>query len=133
MVHYKGFSILFQPGSPYIEEVNKQLQYLVEMGLINKWVLESVGNSTKCDTLGEMIASKIDPLTILSMKHVGSCFVLLGAGLMLASLAFLCEFMKKKSTSSKKSNIIEVQPVQGVTSTEKYYTQSRRIQHKNYD
>ena len=119
MVHYIGFSVLFQKNSPYIKDVNKQIQILVDMGLINKWVLESVGNATKCDTLGEMIASKVEPLTILSMKHVGSVFVLSVAGLMFASLAFMREFMKKKSTSST----IQVQPVQG------YYTQSRRIGH----
>ena len=93
---YKNISLVFQKESPYIKEVNKQLQILVEMGLINKWVRESVGNATKCDTLEKMIDSKVEPLTILNLSHVGSCFVLAIAGIVTAIIAFICELMIKK-------------------------------------
>ena len=66
------------------------------MGLINKWVRESVGNATKCDTLEKMIDSKVEPLTILNLSHVGSCFVLTIAGIVTAIIVFICELMIKK-------------------------------------
>ena len=127
MIYYKKVFILFQKNSPYIKEVNKQLQILVDMGLINKWVRESVGNATKCDTLGKMIDSKVDPLTVLNLSHVGSSFVLAMAGLMVATLAFICEFVKHKSKSNSRmsrSNQGVANPPRALTG---YFTRSRPI------
>ena len=74
------------------------------MGLINKWVRESVGNATKCDTLEKMIDSKVEPLTILNLSHVGSCFVLAIAGIVIAIIAFICELMIKKPSNVNDTN-----------------------------
>ena len=92
------------------------------MGLINKWVRESVGNATKCDTLEKMIDSKVEPLTILNLSHVGSCFVLAIVGIVTASLAFIYELMKKKSSRSDVNDNNE-----GTFIPQGYYTRSRPI------
>ena len=114
----------FQKESPYIKEVNKQLQILVEMGLINKWVRESVGNATKCDTLEKMIDSKVEPLTILNLSHVGSCFVLAIAGSVTAIIAFICEFIIRKSFRSNVNDTDE-----GTFFQQGYYSRSRPIRY----
>ena len=90
------------------------------MGLINKWVRESVGNATKCDTLEKMIDSKVEPLTILNLSHVGSCFVLAIAGIVTAIIAFICELMLKKPL---RSNVHVTN--EGTFFQQGYFTRSR--------
>ena len=94
------------------------------MGFINKWVRESVGNATKCDTLEKMIDSKVEPLTILNLSHVGSCFVLAIAGIVTAIIAFICELMIKKSLTTNVNDTNE-----GAFFQQGYYTRSRPIRY----
>ena len=90
------FDLNLQKNSPYIEEVNRHLYYLGEMGLFDKWMAESLGNATKCDTLRKKLDSKGDTLTVLSLSHVGSTFALTIIGLLAAAISWNCELGLKK-------------------------------------
>ena len=101
---------------------------LVDMGLVNKWVRESVGNAAMCDTLGKMIDSKVDLLRISSLSHVDSSFVLFVTGLMIFILAFICELNDKikifrSIKSSRAGQGLANQP-KAVTG---YYTRNYRL------
>ena len=66
------------------------------MGLFDKWMAESLGNATKCDTLRKKLDSKGDTLTVLSLSHVGSTFALTIIGLLAAAISWNCELGLKK-------------------------------------
>ena len=70
------------------------------MGLFDKWMAESLGNATKCDTLRKKLDSKGDTLTVLSLSHVGSTFALTMIGLLAAAMSLSCELGVKKCSVS---------------------------------
>ena len=65
-----------QKNSPYIEEVSRHLDFLVEIGMFEKWKADVLGNATMCNTLRKKLDSKQETLTVLSLSHVGTTFAL---------------------------------------------------------
>ena len=85
-----------QKNSPYIEEVSRHLDFLVEIGMFEKWKADVLENATMCNTLRKKLDSKQETLTVLSLSHVGTTFALAFIGLMAAAISFCSEFGWKK-------------------------------------
>ena len=85
-----------QKNSPYIEEVSRHLNFLVEIGMFEKWKADVLGNATLCNTLRKKLDSKQETLTVLSLSHVGTIFALAFIGLLAATMSFSSELGWKK-------------------------------------
>ncbi|XP_064104000.1 glutamate receptor-like [Macrobrachium nipponense] len=85
-VHF-SLGMVCQKGSPLVAAINKRISAIFEAGLYQYWLNKNVANSTACQYMPSTIAV-LEPLSISNMWGL---FVLLVAGLALATVTFCSE------------------------------------------
>ncbi|XP_071526298.1 glutamate receptor U1-like [Panulirus ornatus] len=83
------YCMIGQKGSPLVPVMSHRIRALVESGLYNHWLASSIPESSSCRHAPSKITVK-EPLAIHS---VWGMFVVLGAGLQVATLVFILEII----------------------------------------
>ena len=79
------------------------LTRLTEMGFIQKWMDEALGNEYNyCDTRQEIVASHGKGLEALNMSNISMILGMLLVGLVVAGIIIAGELSAKKNESRKK-------------------------------
>ena len=74
---------------------------MIEMGLIKKWMENSLDEANKCSNTAKILKSHKRTKVTLSFDETGTFFALVLAGLITTSLIFGVEFFKKGIMWSK--------------------------------
>lgn len=96
--------IVFQPGSPYLEEVNYWLLLLLQMGFHENWISRLMPNATNCKGLDAIISSHGRKDLSLTFFNVSGLFSFLLLGLLAAILGFGVETCARVCCPGKKIN-----------------------------
>ncbi|XP_042209321.1 uncharacterized protein LOC121857931 [Homarus americanus] len=94
--------MVVQKGSPIISLINRRLRSLVEFGLYEHWLFSTLRHSRIC----RFAPSKITVRTSLAFSNLWGMFVLLGAGLQLATLVFCLEVVVGRRKSSPRTHTL---------------------------
>ena len=71
---------------------------MTEMGLIEKWMENSLGHADKCNSMAKILQSHERREVILNFRETGTFFFLVLAGLITSVLVFGVEFIIKQKT-----------------------------------
>ena len=108
---HKSIRALFQKGSPHIKEFNKHIRLMGEMGLIKKWMENSLGNANKCSTMAKMLQTHERQEVALNLHVTSTFFYLVLVGLVTTGLIFGVEIFIKvsmlKNNAAEHPNEIE--------------------------
>ena len=94
---HKSIQVVFQKGSPLIKEFNKHIDLMTEMGLIKKWMENSLGNANKCSTMAKMLQTHERKEVVLNLQVTSTFFFLVLFGLVTTGLIFGVEVLIKKN------------------------------------
>ena len=79
---------MFQKRSPYVNEFNKHIRLMIEMGLIKKWMESSLGQADKCSNLAKILKSHERKEVVLNLRETGTFFFMALCGTVATMLLF---------------------------------------------
>ena len=78
---------------------------MLEQGLIDTWMNEFIVNSTKCNTLRQVVSSYSKPVVRLTFHQIGIFLLIIPFGLLLTVFVLFTENMRELDTwGQKKQN-----------------------------
>ena len=95
--------VLFQKGSPHIKEFNKHISLMTEMGLMKKWMENSLSKADRCNSIAKILESHERKGIVLNIHITSTFFLMALSGLMTTILVFGAEIFKKSMITNKKS------------------------------
>ncbi|XP_066985562.1 glutamate receptor-like [Macrobrachium rosenbergii] len=87
------YAMIVSKGSPLRELMNVRIQSITESGIYEKWAIDQMPNMTHCLKMPTKVKAH-EPYSLLDLWAL---FMLVGGGLVLATLVFACEFLSSSA------------------------------------